>query len=235
MLLVDAKAAHERLQNAEAARANLDEAHALVDLHKALAGKADKLRTLVARANLLLGRSVPLATGPDIDSMRKVINNLLTRFNASPTSRTLTQGKHWTGLLSAMDVMIATIETNQRQGWSSYFSTRLFAGLPPEQRKVGLVQTLPANKLAIEKYEFLYRKFALYRNTVPSTAQALDEVHEYSDALAKITFEEDVPKEVEAFINAVPHGASIKLLTVEVIQWLREHDLVDSFVVRARA
>jgi hypothetical protein len=234
MLLVDARAAHERLQSAEAARANLDEANALVGLHKELAGKAARLGVLVARANLLRERGVPLVAGPDTDPMRKSVTNLLTRFNTSPTSRTLTQGKHWTGLLAALDGMVATLEANQRHGWSDYFATRLFTGLPPEQRRVGLVQALPANKLAMEQYTRLYEKLTRYRTTVPSTAQALDEVHECSDALAQIRFEEDVPKEVEAFINAVPQGASLGLLTAGVIEWLREHELLGSFVVRAR-
>jgi hypothetical protein len=234
MLLVDAKAAHERLQSAQAARANLDEAHALADLHKSLAGKAAIMHALVARAGLLGQRGVPLSSCPDFEAMRKTIGSLSKRFAEVQKSSTLTQGKHWTGLLTALETAIATVEANQRHDWSAYVTDHLFAGLPPERRKVGLVQT-PDNKAAFERYTRLYEKFARYRNSIPTTAEGLDEVHELSDALAQIAFEENVSKEVEAFINALAYGASLELLTAEVIEWLREHDLLGSYVVRARA
>lgn len=234
MLLDNAKAAHERLQNAQAARANLDEAQALLGLQKALSVKAARLHTLVARAILLREHGVVLSAGPDTKTMRKAIDTLRKRFDEKTNSSTLTQGKHWSGLQTDLDGAIATLETEQRRDWKNYFATRLFAGLPPERRKVGLVQT-PENKLALGQYERLYEKFARYSNTVAGTAHEIDEVHRCSEALTNIAFVENVPKEVESFINAVPGGAGLDLLTAEVIEWLREQGLLASFVVRARA
>jgi hypothetical protein len=233
MLLIDAKAVHERLQGAQSAQANLAEAQALANLQKSLAGKAAAVRALVGRRALLAQRGVPLSTCPDCEAMRKTIASLRMRFDQAPTSTTLTQGKHWSSLMTALDTAIATVETTQRNDWSAYVANSLFAGLPPERRKVGLVQT-PDNKAALNRYTRLYEKFARYRNTIPVTAQALDEVHQYSADLAEIVFEEDVPQNVEAFINALAFGASLELLTPEVIAWLREHDLLGSYVVRAR-
>jgi hypothetical protein len=234
MLLENAKAAHERLQSADAARANLDEAQALLVLQKALSVKAAKMHALVVRASLLRDHGVVLSPSPDTKKMRNTIANLRKRFDERPSSSTLTQGKHWTGLQTDLDTAIATLEVEQRQDWKNYFGTRLFAGLPPEERKIGLVQT-PDNKLALGQYTRLYEKFARYRNTVPGTTEELDEVHRCSEALTKITFVEDVPKAVELFIHAVPTGARLELLTAEVIDWLQAHGLLDSFVVRARA
>jgi hypothetical protein len=234
MLLDNAKAAHERLQNAQAARANLDEAQALLGLQKALSVKAARLHTLVARAILLREHGVVLSAGPDTKTIRKAIDTLRKRFDEKTNSSTLTQGKHWSGLQTDLDGAIATLETEQRRDWKNYFATRLFAGLPPERRKVGLVQT-PENKLSLGQYERLYEKFARYSNTVAGTAHEIDEVHRCSEALTNIAFVENVPKEVESFINAVPGGAGLDLLTAEVIEWLREQGLLASFVVRARA
>lgn len=234
MLLENAKAAHERLQSAEAARVNLDEAQALLGLHKELSVKATKLHALVARAVLLREHGVVLSARPDTKTMRKAIATLRKRFDEKTNSSTLTQGQHWKGLQTALDGTIATLEVEQRQDWRNYFATRLFAGLPPEQRKIGLVQT-PDNKLALGQYERLYEKFARFRNTVAGTVEELNEVHRCSEALKSITFVEDVPKEVELFINAVPTGAGLDLLTAEVIEWLLAQGLLGSFVVRARA
>jgi hypothetical protein len=234
MLLTNAKAAQERLQSAEATRANLEEARALIGLQKELAAKAAKLHYIVARYQLLREHGVALSPSPDTKTMRKTISNLRARFDEKPSSSTLTQGKHWTGLQAALEGAITTLETQLRQDWKNYFDTRLFAGLPPEQRKIGLVQT-PDNILALNQYALLYETFSRHRNAVAETAEELAEVHRCSEALTKITFVEDVPKAVEIFINAVPSGAGLDLLTAEVIEWLQAQGLHGSFVVRARA
>ena len=133
----------------------------------------------------------------------------------------------------SLEAASVTLETTLRQDWQRYFSEHLFAGLPPDQRRIGLAQ-IPENKVALDKYTRLYEKFARHRSTVPVTQEAIDEVHALSAALGEITFKEDVPKPVEAFVNAINNGASLRLLTAEVLDWLRENELLDSYVVRAR-
>lgn len=231
MLLIDAKAVHERLQGAQSAQANLAEAQELARLQKTLAAKTAALHDLVARGAMLAQGGVPLAQGTGFDAMRKIVNGLRTRFSQLPTANTLTQGKHWTGLMTALDTAIATVETNQRNDWSAYVASSLFAGMSPDQRKIGLVQ-VPENKVAFDKYTRLYDKFVRLCSTIPVTAQALAEVHQHSNELAEIKFEENVPKNVEAFINALAFGASLELLTPEVMAYLRERKLLGSYVVR---
>ena len=233
MLLVDAKAALERLQSAQDAQTNLDEARALVSQHKLLAEKQLKLQTLAAHTQLLRAAGVPLSDSVDFSATRKTIAHLRDRFEAQPKASTLTQGKHWSGLLEALETATATLTANLRQDWQRYFMDRLFAGLPPESRRIG-VAPIPENKAALDQYTRLYEQFARYRNTVPVTQEALDTVHTLSEKLAQITFVENVPKAVEAFVNAIGNGASLRLLTAEVLDWLREKELLDSYVVRAR-
>lgn len=233
MLVVDAKAALERLESAQGAQAKADEARALIDQHKLLAEKQLKLRTLTARVVMLRQAGVPLSDSLDFSGMRKTIAHLRDRFDAQPKASTLTQGKHWANLLMALETASATLETTLRQDWHRYVTDRLFAGLPPDRRRIS-VTPIPSNKIALDKYTRLYAKFAPYRNTVPTTQEALDEVHAVSEELAQIKFEEDVPKQVEAFVNAINNGASLRLLTAEVLDWLRAKDLLDDYVVRAR-
>jgi len=233
MLLIDAKAALERLQIARDAQANVEEVRSLLDLHKSLAEKQSKLHVLAARAVMLRKAGVPMSDGPDFQSTRKVIAHLRAHFDAQPKASTLTQGKHLRGLFEALEAAIATLETNLRQDWSRYFTDHLFPGLPPERRRIGLAQ-IPDNKIALDNYTRLYEKFARYRSAVPATKEAIDEVHALSQELGQIKFEENVPKPVEAFVNAINNGASLRLLTPEVLDWLRMHDLLDSYVVRAR-
>lgn len=233
MLLANAKAAYERLQSAENARAHLDEVRALIALQKELKDKAAKVHDLVERYQLLQQHGVVLSISADTKALRKTISNLMARFDEKPSSDTLTKGKHWTGLQTALDVANTALEIQIQQDWKNYFGTRLFAGLPPGQRKVGFVQT-PDNLRALNRYSQLYEKFSRYRNAVVRTVEEFEEVHKISDELTSITFDEDVPASVKLFINAVPTGAGLDLLTVEVIAWLRENGLLESYVVRAR-
>lgn len=233
MLLTDAKVTLERLQIAQDAQANVDEMRSLIDLHKSLADKQIKLHNSALRAVILRKASVPLSDNPDFQTIRKLIAHLRGRFDAQPKASTLTQGKHLRGLFEALEAAIATLETTLRQDWSRYFASHLFTGLPPERRRIGLAQ-IPDNKVALDNYARLYEKFARYRDSVPATNEVIDEIHALSQELGQIKFEENVPESVEAFVNAINNGASLRLLTPEVLDWLRMHDLLDSYVVRAR-
>ena len=126
----------------------------------------------------------------------------------------------------------------QKQDWKDYFSRKLFGGVPPEQRKQTILQALPENRKAFERYTYLYQRFSQFRNIVPSTAEVLREVHAFSNELASIQFVEndEVPVPVRAFFNAVSSGsgASLDFLTQEVIEWLRINNMVANYVVRAR-
>ncbi|WP_348697901.1 hypothetical protein [Duganella fentianensis] len=233
MLITDAKAALERLLLAQDAQANVEEVRSLIDLHKSLVDKQLKLHAVAARSSMLRKAGVPLSDRLDFHSARKLIAQLLDRFNARPKASTLTQGKHLSGLFEALEAAIATLEITLRRDWSQYFAGQLFAGLPPERRRIGLAQT-PDNKIALDTYTRSYEKFARYRNTVPASKEVIDEVHALSQELGRITFEENLPESVEAFVNSINNGASLRLLTPEVLDWLSKQDLLDSYVVRAR-
>lgn len=235
MLLADAKTAQARLQTAAAARDQFDEAQALSGLHIPLAAKTSALHALVVRAALLRQYGVPLSDCPDFGAMRKTIANLRERFDEQPESRTLTKGKHWDNLSTMLDSMVASLDASQRQDWSQYFANRLFSAMPPEKRRAGLLQTT-ANKFALEEYSRLYVKFARYRNVVPASGEALDEVHRWSEELSQIKFKakDDVPAAVASFIDAASLGASLSLLTPEVLAWLSEDGALENYVVRVR-
>jgi hypothetical protein len=236
MLLANAIIAHERLRNADAARVGLDEAQALLVLNKELNAKASRFHELVERGNLLRKYGVPLSDIPNSSSTKQAIINVEARFQESPTASTLKQGTRWTSLVAKLDTIINALESQQRHDWKEYFGARLFAGVTPELRKSTLVPTL--NKNAIEQYTRLYEKFIRYRNLIPSNAEILEEVHRCSDELGKIQFvdNENVPAAVKRFFDAVAtsSGASLELLTTEVIDWLHENELLGNYFARAR-
>ena len=52
--------------------------------------------------------------------------------------------------------------------------------------------------------------------------------------ISEIKFQENIPENVKKFFEQTNIGASLEYLTEDVMEWLRENDLLSSFVVRAR-
>jgi hypothetical protein len=136
-------------------------------------------------------------------------------------------------MLATLDMLEKNARSRQAEDWKTFHSTQLFAGRPPEQIRVALT---PKNQELLRRYTDLYRKFSAYRNLAPDTAEAIEEARKSSDALTKIRFDEDVPRDVEKFFEATASslGASLELLKPSVIDWLRVNNLIGTFVVRSR-
>lgn len=238
MLLNNAQNVRARLMRAEAASSGIEEAQALATKRNELQALAARVEMLARRNTLLWEEGIPLSPIPNIDRTRQVISQINARFAEAPKAATLVDKQRWSKLVSTLTEFAASTEMLQREDWRAYFSSKLFGGVPPEQRRQTILQTLPENRKALERYTNLYQRFNQYRNTVPNTVEALRELHSCSNQLANIQFVEndDVPTSVRAFFNATSTGtgASLDFLTPEVIEWLRTNNMLANYVVRAR-
>lgn len=238
MLLSDARKVHERLVRAEVARSGIAEAEALAVKRNELQALVERVARLARRDTLLRNEGIQLSSIPDIDKAKLLISQINARFAELPKAATLVDRQRWSKLDSTLREFVARGEILQTQDWKAYFSSKLFGGVPPEQRKQTILQALPENQNALRRYTHLYQRFNQYRNAVPSTVEALCEVLACSKELAGIQFLEndDVPVAVSAFFNATSTGtgASLDFLTPEVIEWLRTNNMLANYVVRAR-
>jgi hypothetical protein len=238
MLLDDARAVRERLIRIEVASGSVEEAEALATKANELATVAARLQAISRRKRLFTAWNVPQSSWPGTDNVKRIINQTRDRFIESPKSKTLVDGQRWSKLSKAIEEFIVSAQALEKQDWKNYFSSRLFAGVPPELRKQTILQALPENIALLDLYTRLYRQFIQYRNVVPTTAEALDEVHACSDQLGNIRFIENdnVPAAVKAFFDATSGGtgADLDLLNAEVINWLRANNMLANYVVRAR-
>jgi hypothetical protein len=238
MILDEARVIRDRLTQLEIASTSVEEAEALSSKANELAALATRVETLSRRNRLLRERGVSLSPSQGVDNTRQVVNRLNERFSESPKSNTLVDGQRWTKLTAALGEISTSTETLQRQDWVKHFTSRLFAGVPPEQRKQTIVQTIPDNMVALGTYTRLYQRFNRFRNAVPASEDDFDDLQSCSDQLAAIKFQEndDVPGAVKAFFNATASGsgASLDFLTAEVVDWLRTNNMLVNYVVRAR-
>lgn len=238
MLLGDARNVRERLIHAITASSSVEEAEALAGKQAELKDMVDGIVSLVRRNTFLRQEGVPLSPVEGIDKAKQIVSRINDRFVEAPKAATLVDGRRWVTLVSTLDQFRSAADALQKQDWKLYFISKLFGGVPPAQRKQTILQALPENRIAIDRYTQRYERFNQYRNTVPSTVEELREVHECSEDLAAIKFVEnvDVPVDVSAFFNATSSGggAGIDLLTLEVIEWLRTNNMLANYVVRAR-
>lgn len=238
MLLNESRDVRDRLARMEAAKANVVEATSLSAKANELKTWATKVQSLSERDRLLRQRSVARSSSLDANPVLQAIKLSSERFAESPQSSTLVGGQRWVKLVAALVEFSIAAETLQKQDWVEHFTTRLFAGLPPDQRKQTIVQSMPDNTIAIKNYTQWYQRFIKYRNVVPASIEEFDDVQSCSDQLAAITFKEndDVPGPVKAFFNATSSGsgAGLDFLTVEVVEWLRTNHMLANYVVRAR-
>lgn len=238
MLLDEARVIRDRLTQMESASASVEEAAALGAKADELAALAARVLTLSRRNRLLRERGVLLSPRQGTDNVRQVVNRLSERFLESPKSNTLVDGQRWSRLTPALGEFSTSAEILQKQDWFNYCASRLFAGVPPEQRQQTILLTLPENRAALESYTRLYQRFNQYRNTVPGSAEEFDAVQGCSDQLGAISFieNENVPATVKAFFNATSSGsgASLDFLKTEVVDWLRANNMLANYVVRAR-
>lgn len=233
MLMEQAAQVFSRLQAAEKAKGGVEQAQELHELRKELAERVERLRQLCAQARLFRRNKIPLTPVLDVKNAIASVSEIATRFRETPSSSALKRGKRWNGMLANLDILEKNARSRQSEDWKTFHSTKLFAGRPPEQIRVALT---PKNQELLRRYTDLYRKFAAYRSFFPETTEVIEEVRKSSDALTKIKFDENVPRDVEQFFQATASsvGANLELLKPSVIDWLRSNNLLSTFVVRSR-
>lgn len=238
MIREEARKARERLVRADAAMNSVEEAEELSRKKSELRALAAKVTALAERRCMLRQGGIPLSQPHDVKKAKESCRMILARFTESPKAATLKDKQRWTKLTESLNELNTEEETLQRQGWKEYFGTKLFGGVPPEQREQTILMTLPENQEALARYKTHYHRLSNYRTKVPGNPVELGEAQESSRQLSGIRFVEnkDVPFAVREFFNATSSGggANLELLTTEVVDWLRLNGMLNHFAVRAR-
>jgi hypothetical protein len=232
-LLKMAQESLARLTKIEAAREGVAEAQSLEGLLSELKLKAFPLKELAANAIVLRKEGVGLSSTAEIAAAIDTIKNVSTRFSEVPKSTTLKQGARWTGLTKKLVGLATQVADTQTKDWQSFFENNFFGGVRPELRRATLAPT-PENEKMLKRYTELFQGFIKYRTQIPKDGNEYRILKGLSDQLAELKFQENVPDDVRTFFEATGTGASLELLTNEVIDWLRSNNLLGRYIVRAR-
>jgi hypothetical protein len=175
----------------------------------------------------------PLINLKDVqDATQKLAN----KFKEEPKSSSVFEGKKWSSYNEKTTLALKNATKSVESDWTKYFKT-LFGGMNPEQRKSRLILKIPENKIAIEKYTKIYNEFIHHNNQIPDSLEIFQKIHSLVKELSEISmaFKENVPENVKKFFDQTTFGASLDYLTDDVMVWLRENDMLSSFIVKAKS
>ena len=232
-LLKRATKAESNLQSMIQRSTDFTEISQLEELRQLLLGLSNTSAEIAKKTNSLKENNVPLTELPEIAIIKESTKNLSEKFHETPKSTSVFEGKKWANFHEKITLGIRNAAKSVDNDWAKFF-TSLFGGMPPEQRRSTLIIKIPENKVAIDSYTKLYNELMRYKTTIPEDEKDFITIKNLVKKIAEIKFQENIPENVKKFFDQTTLGASLEYLTADVMVWLRENDLLSSFVVRAR-
>lgn len=220
----------------DAMGSNVQETSKLTDLREELRKQLDPLEQSTAQSKLLRAGGVAVPVKASLNTARERVRSVRTRFLADKKAATLTTAKHWTTLLKELAGAAADADSAAKLAWREHCDDA-YTGEKPATLRSQLADT-DHNRGALQRYEI---KFQLLRSASSALPQSEDEISRVKqlganlEAIAK-EFDFEVPAAVKLFIDAVrAGGASLGLLTPEVLDWLAKNKQIDNYrIVTAR-
>lgn len=184
-------------------------------------------------SKILAENKVPLSSQSTLADIKDATDKLASKFIETPKSTSVFEGKKWVNFHQKITLAIENAAKSIKNDWTIYF-TSLFGGMSPEQRRLTLIIRIPENKVAIDSYTKLYNELIRYKTSIPEDEEDFITIENLVKKISEIKFQENIPENVKKFFDQTTFGASLEYLTEDVMVWLRENDLLSSFVVRAR-
>jgi len=234
-LLNRANVAEEKLGHLIDAYTNVDEISQLEQLNTLLSALVNNSRKVAENATSLSANNVRLNNLAGLDEIKSATEVLANKFKETPKSSTIFDGRKWATFHDKINSFIKNSASSVEKDWAQHFNT-LFGGRTPEQRRQTLIISIPENKIAIDKYTKLYKEFTEFKPLIPRSADDFLMLNKLIIDLKEIekSFKEYIPANIKEFFNQTSQGASLDYLTADVMTWLRENNMMSSFVVHAK-
>lgn len=197
-----------------------------------LRGVADKLPDRLKTIDMLTkaGVAVP-SPASAVPQVRNAIAKIKARFAESREPEALTKGQDWKVVIRDLPKVVGELEDAAAEGWGAH-AHQLFAGDSPLAIERTLAPT-EANKAAIIKYRQAHERYVRLRGSVPEGPEGVAELARVAEELKSAKFDRNVPASVRKFLEALPNGAPLTLLTAEVRDWIDEQGLAKGYLVVA--
>lgn len=148
------------------------------------------------------------------------------------------QGNDFANTLNTLGSVLSSCQTTITDCWQKWVNAL--------RSEVHLEPILLESQKNIPGLKQVYEDFVLYRDRFqeltkrfPEDLDIINELVQLRDQLVELKgkMQFDLPKDVGVFfndLNSLHHQVSLTLLTTDVIEWLKNHDMLDEFVVSRR-
>jgi len=161
-----------------------------------------------------------------------LVSKMRILFSENPQSTTLISGTNWPQLKKNIKATRSQIESCIHVGWDD-FSKGFLVGLKPEMLEGAIVPTEENLKL-LAQYKETYRSLSQLSRQKASTEtiRTLKEMGKLKLDIAKQLEDFKAPESVKLFLRAISgNGASLELLTEDVVAWLKEQDHFEKYKI----
>lgn len=185
---------------------------------------------------LLMEQSAPAPLAKANERVRALCTQAQQLLKQSGNIEVLSEEDLWLRLLGAAEQANKVCEDAIRAAWSMLIWE--LGDVESWNVIASRVPATPANEKALTSYRELFSKYAALKSAdMPSSPASAGQLRECVAQLREIhTSLTPAPVSVQKFFKAVDAGgASLDLITEEVLAWLKSHDDWARFVVRLRA
>jgi hypothetical protein len=188
---------------------------------------------------LLWRRLYKVRVSPAVLSFKPVTSSTISNCLASSfiaLSRDAASGSLWARLNNAAESSNQRLRDAAREQWRQFIESlgHIDSSAVLESR---MLKT-PSNEAILAKYKEHYGKFqSALRVELPTTASAREDLTVAVAALRELRdqLKGNAPDAVRVFLKAIENGgAALELLTPDVLQWIRDNDDPNRFVIKPR-
>lgn len=225
----------ERTSNLADLDEKLDESKKLHALESDADSLSKSLGEQVRLSRLLNDQGIECDSPISVEKALDIVSKLKERFNAEKRADQLTRGKDWTLFKGLVEKVSAEAAHTNKTEWVR-FVEMAYTGEKPKDVEVSLALT-PENSRNLPLFSRAYSEFQKYTRKLPNERSDFDDVRDTARKLREIyqQFDFSVSESVKLFLKAVGEGgASLDLLTEEVIEWLRESNSKSRYRIVAR-
>lgn len=208
----------------------IDEARKLGTRLAELKDIAESLPDSLKTIDMLTKAGVAVqGSASSVSQVRNAVSKIKTRFALARDPDALTKGQDWRVLIRELPKLVSELDEAAAEGWEAH-AQKLFSGDAPSAVERTLAPT-DANKAALAKYRQAHERFARLKASLPGGPEAVEELARVAQELKAVNFDYDVPASVRKFLEALPAGAPLALLTAEVRDWIEKQGLVNRYSV----
>jgi len=234
-LLNRIQALNDSVENLKTAKVGINEAKLLQARYDELTLVSEPLTAQIEKVHIFKLQGIELSELPSsVTDARNQVSEVSNRFSEKREAKSLTKGKNWEFLRSAINSIATAIDKDLSESWKKYV-VGASSGEPPENLKAILAPT-DQNRSALDRYQTEFSRLNAFIGFVPNSQKPFEDVKRSGSKLKQIykEFDFDVPDEVKIYLDAVGRGgAGLDLLTQDVRAWLTQNRTLSKYKIVA--